>query len=231
MTTSRIIALASLVIQENLNHTRKGDSFSASLEVLGTYLRSRKPAHAVANWVRAQGCEALGTSGPEGSAVRLVPTALADVIGRPGKHGSMMSDELGSCLRMSCVPADMSMVSDAPHAIGVDEFCANYRLCTAECPPGALVDTKQVVRGARKWYVDFDKCVPYFNDHDGCTIRLAAYPPSRPCVAKRPVPENGGQENAAWRGVTPAPRQPARIGRRAGPGGLQAISARAEPHR
>ena len=40
-----------------------------------------------------------------------------------------------------------------------------------------------MVRGDTKWYVDFDKCVPYFNETTGCGICIAVCPWSRPGVA------------------------------------------------
>jgi hypothetical protein len=38
------------------------------------------------------------------------------------------------------------------------------------------------VRGQRRWYVDFDKCLPYFNENLSCAICLAVCPFSRPGV-------------------------------------------------
>jgi epoxyqueuosine reductase len=38
------------------------------------------------------------------------------------------------------------------------------------------------VRGERRWYVDFDKCLPYFNEAMSCAICLAVCPFSRPGV-------------------------------------------------
>ena len=40
-----------------------------------------------------------------------------------------------------------------------------------------------MVRGTVKWSVDFDKCIPYFNDTLGCGICIAVCPWSRPGVA------------------------------------------------
>jgi epoxyqueuosine reductase len=36
------------------------------------------------------------------------------------------------------------------------------------------------VRGVKKWYVDFNKCVPYFAEHGGCAICLEVCPWSEP---------------------------------------------------
>ena len=43
------------------------------------------------------------------------------------------------------------------------------------------------MRGERRWYVDFDKCLPYFNENMGCAICLAVCPFSRPEVGARLV--------------------------------------------
>ena len=49
-----------------------------------------------------------------------------------------------------------------------------------DCPAGAITDEKQLVRGVEKWYVDFDKCLPFFNEHHGCALCLAVCPWSTP---------------------------------------------------
>lgn len=47
-------------------------------------------------------------------------------------------------------------------------------------PPSAISDEKRLVRGQVKWYVDFDKCIPYFGEALGCAICLSRCPWSRP---------------------------------------------------
>ena len=42
---------------------------------------------------------------------------------------------------------------------------------------------KKMVRGDEKWYVDFDKCLPYFVESHTCGICLAVCPWSRPDIA------------------------------------------------
>ena len=69
---------------------------------------------------------------------------------------------------------------DEPVDIGVEDLCAQCRICTAACPPEAISDEKQIVRGTNKWYVDFDRCVPYFSDTYGCAICLEVCPWSKP---------------------------------------------------
>ena len=39
-----------------------------------------------------------------------------------------------------------------------------------------------MVRGVSKWYVDFDRCIPYFAETSGCAICIAVCPWSLPGV-------------------------------------------------
>ena len=48
------------------------------------------------------------------------------------------------------------------------------------CPPGAIIEHNQLVRGVERWYVDFDKCIPYFAESASCGICIAECPWTRP---------------------------------------------------
>lgn len=85
-------------------------------------------------------------------------------------------------MRLAYVLADIPLQADPPDEFGVDDFCTRCQVCTRECPPDAINPEKKMVRGVEKWYVDFDKCVPYFNDHFGCGICLAVCLWTRPGV-------------------------------------------------
>jgi epoxyqueuosine reductase QueG len=76
----------------------------------------------------------------------------------------------------------MPLLPTAPHRFGADEFCANCQVCTQACPPGAITPNKQMVRGVERWYVDFDKCIPYFAEAASCGICIAECPWTRPSV-------------------------------------------------
>ena len=39
---------------------------------------------------------------------------------------------------------------------------------------------KVMVRGELKWYVDFDKCIPFFNENSACAICISTCPWSIP---------------------------------------------------
>ena len=87
--------------------------------------------------------------------------------------------------RLSALATDMPLAPDQPDVFGADDFCLSCQVCTNACPPNAIFPDKQTVRGAKKWYVDFDQCIPYFGETFACGICIAECPWSRPGVAPR----------------------------------------------
>jgi Pyruvate/2-oxoacid:ferredoxin oxidoreductase delta subunit len=75
------------------------------------------------------------------------------------------------------------LVPDAIDDFGADDFCQRCQACTNGCPPQAIGADKVLVRGERRRYVDFDRCLPFFNEHQGCAICLAVCPWNYPGVA------------------------------------------------
>jgi epoxyqueuosine reductase QueG len=106
----------------------------------------------------------------------LVPAALACGFGELGKHGSIIHRELGSSFRLASVLTDAPLIEDAPSEFGADDFCTRCRACENACPPQAIAPDKQLVRGEVRWYVDFDRCLPFFNEHGGCGISPGGMP-------------------------------------------------------
>ncbi len=156
----------------------------AAAEIHVQYGRGIRTAKLLANSLREDGVDALGTGGPMSGDFTMIPPALAAGLGELGKHGSIINRKLGACFRLSCVLTDVELVADTPDNFGADDFCSLCRLCVDACPPDAIFNEKQRVRGETRWYVDFDKCVPYFVEHLGCGICIAECPWSRPGVAE-----------------------------------------------
>ncbi|MGE0733316.1 MAG: 4Fe-4S dicluster domain-containing protein [Alphaproteobacteria bacterium] len=148
------------------------------------YARGTKASFALANWIRSQGYSARAYPGPSADALLLIPPAIASGLGELGKHGSMISRQFGSGFRLAGVTTDMPLTpsAKAPDRFGADEFCANCQVCMNACPPGAISDEKQMVRGVERWYVDFDKCIPYFVEEASCGVCIAVCPWTRPNV-------------------------------------------------
>jgi Pyruvate/2-oxoacid:ferredoxin oxidoreductase delta subunit len=152
------------------------------VDVGDQYARGTRSSYALANWIRSQGYNANPYPGPSAGAVVLIPPAIASGLGELGKHGSLISRRFGSGVRLAGVTTDMPLVATAPDRFGADEFCSTCQVCTNACPPGAIAEHKQMVRGVERWYVDFDKCIPFFAEAASCGICIAECPWTRPTV-------------------------------------------------
>ena len=154
-------------------------------ETARQYNRVERAANALADWIRGQGWHADSLGSPLTDAVLKIPAAINAGLGQLGKHGSLINDKYGAAFRLSIVATDLPLIEDSPRDIGVDDFCTRCKLCTDICPTDAIFSEKQMVRGDVKWFVDFDKCIPYFNDTVSCGMCYAACPWSMPGVAPK----------------------------------------------
>ena len=159
------------------------DNLYSNTEVRKQYNRGARAAKALAAFIRSQGFQAIPQFGPSADALNMIPAALAAGLGELGKHGSIINRTLGSNFRLAAVTTDMPLVCNQPDMFGADEFCTNCQICTDACPPDAIFTTKQTVRGTLKWYVDFDKCLPFFAESLNCALCTTICPWSRPGVA------------------------------------------------
>ena len=176
---SRVVMLG---VQHDFDRIRTAPDDAAGLEVVHQYGRAAAAAKSVAGWLRRLGWDAEPVTGPMTGALAMIPPALACGFGELGKHGSIINRDLGASFRLSAVLTDAPFAPTPAQTHGIDGFCQNYRICEDACPPEALFAEKQMVRGERKWYVDFEKCLPFFNQHHGCAICIAVCPWSRPGV-------------------------------------------------
>ena len=152
----------------------------AATEVLRVYKEVSRSAMKLAVDIRAMGWPAKAYGEPNSSDLLHLPIAIKAGLGELGKHGSIISKEFGSNFRLAAVVTDLPLDFDSSSDIGVEDLCLSCRRCVTDCPPDAISDEKQLVRGEKKWYVDFDKCVPYFVKTFGCAICIQVCPWSVP---------------------------------------------------
>jgi epoxyqueuosine reductase QueG len=148
------------------------------LEVVRTYRKSSRYTNNLAIYIRSLGWPAEAFA--LGRDILMMPSAIQSGLGELGKHGSLISKEYGSNFRLTMVLTDLPLAIDQPADIGVQDVCLTCQACTKHCPPGAISDKKEMVRGVEKWYVDYDKCAWYFTKTIGCSICVEVCPWSEP---------------------------------------------------
>lgn len=155
----------------------------AGLDVMRQYTRAATAAKKIAAWLRLQGWDADPVTGPMAGKLLLIPPAIEAGFGELGKHGSVISPEFGAAFRLAAVLTDAPFAPTARREVGIDDFCRHCRVCEDACPPEAIGPDKRLVRGVERWYVDFDRCLPFFAQTAGCAICIAVCPWSRPGVS------------------------------------------------
>jgi ferredoxin len=163
----------------------------AAVVVAKEYNRAARACRKLRNYILERGYAARAYQGPYATALNMLPAAIAAGLGELGKHGSLINSTYGSSFRLSAVSTDMPLLPDQPEIFGADDYCTRCQACTNVCPPAAISNEKQLVRGVEKWYVDFDKCIPYFGETLGCGLCLAQCPWSRPGNAQRLIERSG----------------------------------------
>ena len=153
---------------------------TSAVEVGDKYNQAARACRKLTNFILSEGYQAKAYQGPYASALNMIPAALAAGFGELGKHGSIINRHYGSSFRLSAVSTDMPLLADQVDNFGADEFCTQCQVCRNACPPDAIHDNKVLVRGIEKWYVDFDKCIPFFGEALGCAACIATCPWSTP---------------------------------------------------
>ncbi|MFT5656420.1 MAG: epoxyqueuosine reductase, partial [Arenicella sp.] len=176
-----------LGVHHNYDLLKTAPDLIAGADVTRQYGRAARVAKNVAGWLREQGWDAEPVTGPMVGKILMIPPALECGFGELGKHGSLINPEFGSAFRLGAVLTDAPFAITEKREFGIDDFCSRCRVCEDACPPVAITPEKQTVRGEQKWYVEFDKCIPFFAETSGCAICIAVCPWSMPGVGENLV--------------------------------------------
>lgn len=147
------------------------------------YSRSRIIATRVAAFIKTLGYPAR-THIPGNSYDLMVPPIAIDAgLGEQGRHGIMITPELGCNIRPAVVTTNLPMEPDKPIDFGVQDFCAHCKVCAENCPSGAIpMGDKEEVRGYRRYKVNTAKCQNFWYSNlgnIGCRICIAVCPYTR----------------------------------------------------
>ena len=171
----------SLGFAQDLALIESGPSPASDLEIGRVYARSALVAVQLARFIRALGYPARAHH-MRNYGVLCVPAAIDAGMGELGRCGFLVTKELGTNLRLSCVTTDLPMELDGPVDLGMQDFCRKCLKCAENCPVEAIPRGEPVVvRGVRKWKTDEVKCLLYWS-HRGsaCPICQVVCPWSKP---------------------------------------------------
>jgi ferredoxin len=152
----------------------------AGEEVTRNYMELGGLTVALARWLRDRGFAAQPHH-PRGDETMscealFIPHAIAAGLGELGRHGSMISRESGSRIRLSMVATDAPIPDAKEQPFGVAEFCTWCTRCLTACPVDAIPEARTTLRGSYRYVVDTTACLPYFAETDGCGICIAVCP-------------------------------------------------------
>jgi reductive dehalogenase len=146
------------------------------------YSRSRIIATRLAAFIKALGYPAR-THIPGNSYDLMVPPIAIDAgLGEQGRHGILITPEVGSNIRPAVVTTNIPMEVDRPIDFGVQDFCAHCSICSDVCPSAAIPTEKTEVRGYLRYKVDTAKCQNFWNSNlgnTGCRICVSVCPYTR----------------------------------------------------
>ncbi len=140
---------------------------------------------ATAQYIRNLGYRAIPSMNDSALAI---PYALAAGLGEYGRHGMVITPELGPRLRLGKIFTDMPLAADAPKRFGVTEFCQQCDRCVSACPAKAIPAGEPTevalnlssLRGVRKWSVDGEACFSYWSKiNSDCAICVRVCPFNR----------------------------------------------------
>jgi reductive dehalogenase len=163
---------------------KTGPVLSEATEVMRVYTQLATIATTLAGYIRALGYPARAHI-ISNYQVLCVPIAIDAGMGELGRHGLMLTKELGSCLKLATVTTDLPLVHDRPMDIGADEFCRDCKICAETCPGSAIPrGKKKVVRGVKKWTINPEACFKVWNETGtDCGVCLASCPWTKPRTA------------------------------------------------
>ena len=160
---------------------KTGPVLSEAIEVMRVYNRLAHIAVTLASYIRMLGFPARAHI-VTNYQVLCIPLAVNAGMGELGRHGLMLTRELGSSLKLATVTTDLPMITDSPVDIGADEFCRDCKICAEACPSGAVPrGNKKVIHGVEKWAIAADACFRVWQETGtDCGVCVASCPWTKP---------------------------------------------------
>jgi len=160
---------------------KTGPVQSMVTEVMRAYTQLAVIATTLAAYIRALGYPARAHV-LTNYQVLCIPIAIEAGMGELGRHGVMLTRELGSGLKLAVVTTDLPLTHDSPVDIGAEEFCLDCKICAETCPSGAIsFGDKKTARGVERWTINAQACYRVWNETGtDCGVCLASCPWTKP---------------------------------------------------
>ena len=161
-----------IAVHMNPESFRRSPSAEIWEETRRSYRRMEKAASGLAAFLAGSGYNALSAGNGE---ALTVPQAVEAGMGRLGRNAMLLSDDVGSCLRLCKVFTDAPLEPDPkPDAVAHD-LCRVCVKCAEACPADAIDDGAEPADGV--WRVDEALCNRHWRKtHRECAACISACP-------------------------------------------------------
>lgn len=133
------------------------------MESAHQYAEGAKIALELAYFIRSLGYEARAHMVDHYDVV--APLVARDAgLGEIGRHGLLITPELGTRVRLGVVTSDIPLHSDCWESDrSVLDFCTICKKCAANCPSNSIpFDDRQMLEGVLRWRIDPETCYRYW---------------------------------------------------------------------
>ncbi len=146
-------------------------SKDAEKEIFRTYYELCVLVNRVKDFLNDRGYNA--EAGPSlGGEVNYPLLAQKAGLGAIGKHGLLITPDLGPSLRLAAVYTDIENLPTTEHNdyLWINEFCETCNQCVEKCPGNAIFNEAVTFEDGSKQCIDYKKCAVPFSRNKGCTV-------------------------------------------------------------
>jgi Pyruvate/2-oxoacid:ferredoxin oxidoreductase delta subunit len=143
----------------------------AEKEIFRTYYELNVMVNKIKDFLNDRGYN--GEAGPAlGGEVNYPLLAQKAGLGVIGKHGMLITPNLGPSLRLAAVYTDIENlpITENNEHLWINDFCEKCNLCAKKCPGKAIFKNAIVFEDGSKRCIDYKKCAVPFSRNRGCTI-------------------------------------------------------------
>ncbi len=159
------------------------------------YQRVALQSEVTANYLRRLGWMAEPSN--MNAYLTLMPQILLEAgIGEVSRMGIVLNPFLGTNFKASCVLTNFEMEIDGPIDFGLQEYCTSCKICSEQCPSGAITYGEQILyNGYYTWKLNSEICSKFdVLNKEGCVCGRC----TKVCPWTRP--NSQPQDFANWDG-------------------------------